>query len=252
MNLEFVINNQILKRIDSQDVVSKNHNIYKCRFIFEEDSDWDDVNKFVIFTDGWGSSTTVHLGKSSNILTCLVPDNVLKGSYFKISVYGGDLLTTNNVSVSLIESGYMKHKHSGCNKHHKDVFVEIFDRLDSAIDSAVYENHCIHLFSRDSLIESVYLPFIDETEIAEIVSTEIQNYLDSHETGLLTPEDRTKLDSVEPGANRTLTDDSLDPSSTNPISNRAVADALNGKEDSYDYIERMDDLILQLIENGDN
>lgn len=252
MDLEFVINNQILKRIDSQDVVSKNHSIYKCRFIFEEDSDWDDVNKFVIFTDGWGSSTTVHLGNSSNILTCLVPDNVLKGSYFKISVYGGDLLTTNNVSVLLIESGYMEHKDPGCNKHHKDVFVEIFDRLNSAIDSAFYEDHCIHLFSRDSLIESVYLPFIEETEIAEIVSTEIQNYLDSHETGLLTPEDRTKLDSVEPGANRTITDDSLDPSSTNPISNRAVADALNGKEDSYDYVERMDDLILQLIENGDN
>ena len=252
MNLEFVINNQILKRIDSQDVVSKNHNIYKCRFIFEEGSDWDAVNKFVIFTDGWGSSTTVHLGKSSNTLSCLVPDNVLKGSYFKISVYGGDLLTTNNVSVSLIESGYKKHKHTGCDKHRKDVFVEIFDRLDETIDSIVYENHCIHLFSRDSLIESVYLPFIDEAEIETIVSTEIQEYLDTHESRLLTPEDRIKLDSVEPGANRTITDDTLDPSSTNPISNRAVSDALNGKEDSYDYVERMDDLILQLIENGDN
>lgn len=252
MNLEFVINNQILKRIDSQDVVSKNHNIYKCRFIFEEDSDWDEVNKFVIFTDGWGSSTTVHLGKSSNILSCLVPDNVLKGSYFKISVYGGDLLTTNNVSVSLIESGYRKHKHGGCDKHHKDVFVEIFDRLDTAIDSAVYENHCIHLFSRDSLIESVYLPFIDETEIQTIVSTVVQEYLDKHESRLLTPDDRVKLDSVEMGANRTIVDHNLNPYSSNPISNRAVADALDGKEDSYDYVERMDDLILQLIDNGDN
>ena len=85
--LEFEVHNQTLKRLDSQNVVNRNRNVYKCRFIFEEDSEWTNLNKFAIFTDGWGNSSTQHLGKNSDILTCLVPDQMLKGSYFKISIY---------------------------------------------------------------------------------------------------------------------------------------------------------------------
>ena len=103
--LEFEVHNQILTRIDSQDVLNKSRNIYKCLFTFEEDSEWINLNKFVIFKDGWGNSSTVHLGKSSNTLSCLVPDEILRGSYFQVSIYAGDLITTNNVSVALIHSG---------------------------------------------------------------------------------------------------------------------------------------------------
>ena len=252
MNLEFEVNNQILKRIDSQDVVSKNHNIYKCRFTFDEESEWLDINKFVIFTDGWGISTTVHLGKSSDILCCAVPDSVLKGSYFKVSVYGGDLLTTNNVTVTLIESGYHRHHHGKTCNHGKDIFVEIFDSLENTVDSIIYNDNMIHLYNREKLLESIYLPFLDKSEVETLVLNDLQDYINENNYVFLTNEDKNKLDSVEEGANKTVIDSTLDPNSDNPISNKAVAEALNGKEDSYDYVERTDNIIQELIQYGEN
>ena len=273
--LEFEVNNQILKRIDSQDIVNKNKDVYKCRFTFEEDSEWVDLNKFVIFKDGWGNSSTVHLGKSGNVLSCLVPDKVLRGSYFQVSVYGGDLITTNNVSIALIQSGYSNRRipyhpnptkphlhypyHNHC--HHDDggdVFVQIFDRLDNTIDSIIYDNQTLHLFREDTLIESVYLPFILEEEFPSLVEDLVNRFINerlplasSDSDGLLSKEDKEKLDGIEEGANRIIVDDILDGESDNPISNRVVSEALDGKEDSYDIVERIDNLIVDLINKGE-
>lgn len=271
--LEFEVHNQILERIDSQDVVNKNRDVYKCRFTFEEDSEWVNLNKFVIFEDGWGNSSTQHLGKSSNILSCLVPDKVLQGSYFKISVYAGkgQLITTNNVSVALIQSGYSAHRghhnyyplyhhnyhHHDC-YHEDDIWIEVFDRLDNTIDSIIYDNNTLHLFSRDKLIESIYLPFVLEDDIAELVEDLTKRFIENNvkpatstTDGLLSKEDKQKLDSIEEGANKTIVDTQLDADSNNPISNKVVAEALDGKENSYDIVERIDDLIVELINKGD-
>lgn len=270
--LEFEINGQVLTRIDSQDVMNKNHNIYKCRFTFEEDSEWMNVNKFVIFTDGWGNSSTQHLGKKGNILSCLVPSKMLKGSYFKISVYGGDLITTNNLSISLIQSGYKHHHHFHHGEHHSyDIFVEIFNRLDNTFDSIVYDDSTLQLFCRDELVETIYLPFIREEDIKDLLEANIQEYLttvdvaSSEANGLLSSEDKVKLDSIEYNANHTIVDNELDNQSTNPISNARVTNEfdnindeidrlnldLDGKEDKYDIIERLDNIIIDLINNGD-
>ena len=262
MNLEFEVNNQILKRIDSQEVVSKNHNIYRCRFTFAQDSDWFTINKFVIFHDGWGNSTTVHLGKGSEKLCCLVPDEVLDGSYIKVSIYGGDLLTTNAVSIPLIESGYT-YDHANQYSTQKDIFVEIFEQLETTIDSIVFNDNCLHLFSKDKLIESVFLPFATNENVQDLMNTfteELANKADKeHEhtsastdsDGFMSSDDKHKLDNIEENANHTIVDSSLDENSTNPISNNAVALALNGKEDTYDFVERLDILIQTLIDNGD-
>ena len=256
--LEFEVHNQVLTRVDSQDVVSKSHNIYKCRFTFEEDSEWFDKNKFAIFTDGWGNSTTQHLGKNGEILTCLVPEKMLKGSYFKISVYAGDLVTTNNVSVALIKSGYTRRKRTSCPDEGKDIFVEIFDRLDNNVDSIIYNDHSLHLFNRDEIVESIYLPFVEENELRELVQNLVNEFIldkvplaDNETDGLLSHEDKTKLDSIEIGANKTIVDNEINSMSENPISNSAVAEALNTKEDTYDVVERIDKIIIDLINIGD-
>lgn len=256
--LEFEVHNQILTRIDSQDVLNKSRNIYKCLFTFEEDSEWINLNKFVIFKDGWGNSSTVHLGKSSNTLSCLVPDEILRGSYFQVSIYAGDLITTNNVSVALIHSGYKSKKRSYCHHEGKDIFVEIFDKLDNTVDSIVYGNQTLHLFNRDSLLESIYLPFVLEEDLEELVNELFNKFINNHialatdeSDGLLSSDDKIKLDSIDYGANRTIVDNELDENSGNPISNDCVTKALNGKEDSYDIVEKMDDLIVDLIENGE-
>lgn len=47
--------------------------------------------------------------------------------------------------------------------------------------------------------------------------------------GLMSAVDKTKLDGIEDGANRTVVDASLDDNSTNPVQNKAVKTALDGK-----------------------
>ena len=289
--LEFEVHNQTLIRIDSQDVMNKNKNQYQCRFIFEEDSEWVELNKFVLFTDGWGNSRTQHLGNNSNILSCLIPDKMLSGSYFKISVYAGDLITTNTISISLIDSDYRRRHHSdrylSCDcdssSHGKDIFVEIFERLDYTVDSIFYDKNTLHLFNRDQLLESVYLPFLEEEDIKSLVKDLTREFIldlpvaSSESDGLMSRGDFVKLDNIECGANRTIVDDSLDSESDNPVSNKVITDALNrqdeninhldnritdtvndvtllldGKEDIYDYVERLDNLIVDLITKGEN
>ena len=256
--IEFKVNGQVLTRVDNEKIIGKSHNTYKCRFTFEEDSEWTNVNKFVIFTDGWGNSSTQHLGKNSNILSCLIPSGMLQGSYFKISVYGGHLTTTNSLSIALVQSGYKRtipfhHNHHHCND--EDIWVEIFNSLDTIIDSIIYDNHTLHLYHKDDLIESIYLPFIEENELSnlvdELVNTKIP-LATSEKEGLLSSEDKTKLDTIEPNANYIIVDNELDEESTNPISNQTVTRALQEKEDKYDVVERIDDIIIELIQKGQN
>ncbi|WP_295219584.1 pyocin knob domain-containing protein, partial [Ruminococcus sp.] len=49
------------------------------------------------------------------------------------------------------------------------------------------------------------------------------------EQGLMSAADKTKLDSIEEGANKTVVDTALSSTSTNPVQNKAVATALNTK-----------------------
>lgn len=281
--LEFEVHNQVLTRVDSQEIVNRNKNVYKCRFTFDEDSEWTDLNKFAIFTDGWGNSSTQHLGKEGNILSCKIPSKVLKGSYFKISVYGGKLITTNNISIMLIQSGYNRHHHYAPPHHHhpphpqkpylykphwhghewgdccdEDIWVEVFDSLDNMIDSIIYDKSTLYLFSRDSLIESIYLPFVTMDEFPVLVEDLTKRFIlenvpvaSSENDGLLSSDDKIKLDSIEAGANKIIVDDSLDSESDNPLSNKCITNALGNKEDTYDFVERVDSLIQNLINEGE-
>lgn len=238
MNLEFEVTGQTLKRTDSQEVVSKNYNFYRCRFTFNEEDDWFDLNKFAIFRDGWGTQYTAHIGKGSTILCCMIPDKVLNGTYFKVSIYAGDLYSTNNVTIQLLESGYTHGQSNSCSSRSKDIFVEIFEQLDATIDSIVYGDNCLHLYSKDTLVESVYLPFPSEETIQELVTT-FTNELS---------EFRERLEQIEA---QTTVDQVLDDTSEHAISNKAVTLALGLKEDKYDFIERMDELVQNLIINGE-
>ena len=278
--IEFEVHNQTLVRVDSKEIINNNKHIYNAEFTFEDGSEWIDLNKFIIFTDGWGNTTTQHIGKNSNVLSCLIPDCVLSGSYFKVSVYAGDLITTNNVTISLIQSGYPNKPHvptNNCDTGYigRDMFVEIFNQLDLTVDSIVYDNKTLYLFNRDNMLESVYLPFLTEEEIIELVSNLTLDFIplaSDTDNGLMSSDDKVKLDSVEENANYTVIDDELNSDSGNAVSNRIITNKftehsnrmdgfdnsldiiredLNGKEDNYDYVERLDNLIVSLINQGE-
>ncbi len=197
MNLEFSIKNQTLKRNESLTVVNKSKNIVKCLFTFEDPSDedniWDNINKFVIFKDSWGNDITLFLGKTIDTLSVVVPDTILQGTYFTLTVYGGDLITTNYVTVPLKQSGYNHHHGDGsCYHEHKDIFTDIFDRLDETVEDISFSNGCLHIYKDHKLVESVCLDFANETSVREWM----QEYSDRFNSLLETKVNHSDLSDV--------------------------------------------------------
>lgn len=73
------------------------------------------------------------------------------------------------------------------------------------------------------------------------IDTKLQNKSDTNHThttatvsanGFLSKEDKSKLDGIATEANKTVVDSSLSSSSTNPVQNKIVTNALNGKANS--------------------
>lgn len=104
MNLVFLIRKQKIKRIGSDEIAgfARNH-IYAT---FDFDELWEDLEKYAIFVSADKSRSVVRLGYGKE-LSCIVPKQVLEGTYFKVSVFGGDLLTSTQSTILLSSSGYI-------------------------------------------------------------------------------------------------------------------------------------------------
>lgn len=199
MDLNFEVKEQIIKRLDNNVLVNKSKNYVLCHFDFKT-IEWEDENKFAIFKDSWGHSYKCVLGTDS-ICECYVPNDALKGTSFKVSVYCGDLITSNELTIILIPSGYTTNITSPSGFEDSDVFVTIFDELESKIDKVLYADSSIQCWSGSTLLYEIPL----------------------------------------------VVDSALDNNSTNPVENRVVSDALDGKADIFDFVEKMDITIQNLI-----
>lgn len=178
IELQFETENQLLRRKDDAIIVNKAKNIIKASFTING-SVWDGVEKFAIFRDAFDNKTTTYLGRES-VCSCVVPASCLKTSFFKVTIYGGDLITTNAITIPLRDSGYpRKHHHPHCGE--KDIFVEIFEKIDSKIDNIVCADHCLHVFSDGILIDSVCIPFVDEAQAMDIAYGRIQDFIQNDE-----------------------------------------------------------------------
>lgn len=199
MNLNFEVNNQNIKKVEVVDeenvqLLNYNYNQYYCNFRFnnDEDSLWKNIDKFAIFTDGWNNISIVHLG-TEDVVECFVPSKVLNGSFFRVSIYGGDLVSTNNITVPLQMSGYINFSdedYDNCNGYDgKDVFVEIFESLDSMITDVDYNiNRGLDLFKNGELIDTIYIPFITEEDCNIIVRELLSDY------GLFSSNDKERIE----------------------------------------------------------
>ena len=179
IKIQFNLENQLLKRTDTETIMNKSKHIIQAEFTIEGEM-WEDIDRFVIFKDSWHEETIMHLDADS---TCTVPSRCLDGPFFKVSVYGGDLITTNEITIPLIDSGYNKahnlsHK---CNRPTRDVFVEIFQKLHFKIDNILCENNNLLLFSDGVLLDSVSLPGVDEAQVIAIVTEQMQEYMKTDE-----------------------------------------------------------------------
>lgn len=268
MKLTFDVIDNVLKRTDKEKIINRNKNIYKAVFNFqstdENENLWLEDNIFVIFEDSWNNKTTVHLGKDNLQLSAIIPSFVLEGTYFRVSVYAGDLISTNTVSIPLSQSGYERHHHNHCGGSRKDIFVELFDKLDSKIDDIAFSDNCLHFYSGGELIDSIYLDFADETSVRKWMleyindfQTELERKADrDHEhnvvsgtsPGFMSVVDKIKLDTIEYYANKVIVDDELNLESENPISNEIVANALSGKADKFDFVDELNKVFEQMLD----
>lgn len=253
MDLEFEVNNQILRKVETEEeliLYNYNYNQYNCIFTFnnDEDSLWKDIDKFVIFSDNWDNVCRVHLGEE-DVCECLVPSSMLNSSYFRVAVYGGDLVSTNNVAIPLLMSGYIDpsnpdYLHNWVYGVQNDIFVEIFKKINARVHHILYADKCLYLYNERELLESVYLPFITNEESFNLVQSIVENYFGTiplatvDSDGLLSSTDKQKLDELENLSNVAWTGDYNDleniPSEFTPKHHEHFVVDVTDYEDKFD------------------
>ena len=159
MILNFEVNNQIIQRLDNNILVNKTKDYVVCSFSFNT-SEWEDTEKFAIFKNSWNEAYLVNLGTKLES-TVTPPEDVLKGTFFKVSVYGGDRVTSNELTIALLPSGYTTNiKHP--EENGVDVFTQLFNALNEKVSSITYSDGVMRVFSSDGEISAFNLVTTDE------------------------------------------------------------------------------------------
>lgn len=103
MILQFTIHKMQLKREDDEILASYSKNFIRCRFKCK--NKWADLYKYALFIDVQNNQYIVDLG-FGGCVSCKIPEEVLQGNYFSVSVFAGDRLTTEQTSVLIQPSGF--------------------------------------------------------------------------------------------------------------------------------------------------
>lgn len=109
MTLDFIVNNQSLTKHKSQNglkVVADSKNYLKALFHFQS-SEWQNQICYALFTLE-GQTYKMILGAEEDCAwnECYVPEEVIHAPGFMVSCYCGDRVTTNEVRVDVVSSGY--------------------------------------------------------------------------------------------------------------------------------------------------
>lgn len=109
MTLDFIVNGQNLtkhKNQNSQKIVADSRNYLKAVFHFQSD-EWQNQICYALFTIQ-GNTYKMILGADTDLgwNECYVPEEVIHAPGFSVSCYCGDRITTNEVKVSVVSSGY--------------------------------------------------------------------------------------------------------------------------------------------------
>lgn len=100
MQLEFNIAEQTLTMTNKKNVVADSLNYLTCKFTFSEE--WNGLTKTAVFISNTDSVYNMIITNDC----CDVPHEVIKSPSFKVSVFGGNRITTNLLTISVTESGY--------------------------------------------------------------------------------------------------------------------------------------------------
>lgn len=103
MILYFTVNKNKLERKDEEILASYSRNINKC--VFDCDCMSDDIYKYALFTGVLGEQYIKELGFGKKV-SCKIPNDILKGNYFSVSIFGGDRFTTTQEDILIQPSGF--------------------------------------------------------------------------------------------------------------------------------------------------
>lgn len=98
--LRFTVDGQEI-RARPVTVVADSRNYLVAEFVFS--GDWEGLEKTAVFEQA--SGVVYHVLVQDG--TCTVPAEVIQVPWFRVSVFGGDRLTTNRVEVSVCQSGFL-------------------------------------------------------------------------------------------------------------------------------------------------
>ena len=101
--MRFKIEKQEIRRIDDDKIASFARNHIHATFYF--DGIWKDLRKFALFVTPDGQKYVVDLQYGKEV-ACIVPSEVLENSFFKVSCFADDLLTTCQETIIVYPSGY--------------------------------------------------------------------------------------------------------------------------------------------------
>ena len=178
MVLSFLVDKQIITRVDKEKVVRDSMNYLRAQFQFSPD--WT------------GQKTAVFKSKSGayNVLidddgSCLVPWEVLVDEVVEVSAFCGALITANVVKIITIASGYEIGEEG--REPTPDVFTQIMERL-SEIEQAEINPEEVEQIIADYLTENNYVTdtdlntaiadFVTESDVESIVAA----YVDAHKS----------------------------------------------------------------------
>lgn len=100
MQILFKVKHQTILRLDAEKLASGSRNYVEAVFNFSEE--WEGLIKTAVFTKN-GFAFHVLLEEDK----CMVPAEVLETKgVFKVSVFGGDLITVTNAEIHVAASGY--------------------------------------------------------------------------------------------------------------------------------------------------
>lgn len=145
VTLSFKVKGDHLIRLDKEKITDKTRNYILLSFSsFTEE--WDELNIFLILQDEEKMNYLFDLNEQEPIVT--VPEPVLRGGMFKVSVFGfneDQRITTNQRTIPLRPSGYttshIRPVEPG--DYSKDIFEDFIGKMDTLVDDDL--NYFINL-----------------------------------------------------------------------------------------------------------
>lgn len=235
MDLEFNVNNQVLKRIDMNKPADLSSEYLKCIFNFESD-DWESMGKFAIFKTG-----KLNFRVAINDNECIVPFDALQHSRFALTVYGvdGDVrITTNIISVRLMGSGFVS-EYDESSYFNPDMTEELLDLVEQKVYISVFDetvtgiNESIGGLESSKLDKTTYntdIPVIrsdiTDLENSKVDNTTFNDTVESINTSIgeldTNKTDKTVFDETVNDLENSISD--LDTNKTITITKQATAD----------------------------